>query len=284
VQTIQARVIALAAVLCAAGAARPFTSDRQEAPVVKGEIETSQPFFSGYTIQLYDVNHRASSVTTDIRPDGEFEFRQMPYGSYMVTVTDGRGDSVYQGSVTVGGQPEPLIIRLPTEEKPQPGAGTISARQLQHPPTRKAFEALRAAQKLSEAGDNERAVASIERAIAISPDYSDAWVNLGARHIGMGRYLQAIDETRHAMELAGRSPMALCNIAYALSLLGRAAEARQTAEEALRLKPDDAHAHYILGVILYTADTNDAEAIRHLRLAAPTIPSARAALEKIQGK
>jgi Tfp pilus assembly protein PilF len=284
VQTIQVRVIlALLAVLCAAGPAKPFTSNDQLAPVVKGEIETSQPIDGGYTIQLYDVSRHSTLSTSEIRSDGEFEFRQMPYGSYLVTVTNARGESLYQGSVTVGGRQAPFIIRLPNEEKPRPGSGTISVNQLQHPPARKAFEALLAAQKFAETGDNEKAVESIERAIAISPDYADAWVNLGARHIGMGRYRQAIVETRHAIELSGPSAMTLCNIAYAQSLLGSQAEARQSAEEALRLKPDDAHAHYVLGLILYVSHASDREAARHLQLAAPTIPSARAALAKIQG-
>jgi tetratricopeptide (TPR) repeat protein len=284
VQTTQVRVIlALSAVLCAAGQAKPFVNNDQEAPVLKGEIETSQPSVDGYTIQLYDFSRHSTLSTSEIRSDGEFEFHQMPYGSYMVTVTNARGESVYQGSVDVGGRQAPFIIRLPNEEKPRPVSGTISVKQLQHPPGRKAFEALLAAQKFAEAGDNEKALESTERAIAISPDYADAWVNLGARHIGMGRYRQAIVETRHAIELAGPSSMTLCNLAYAQSLLGSQAEARQSAEEALRLKPDDARAHYVLGLILYVSHAPDREVVRHLQLAAATIAGARAALAKIQG-
>jgi Tfp pilus assembly protein PilF len=284
VQTIQVRVmIALSAVLCVAGEAGPFMNN-QEAAVVKGEIEISQPVVVGYTVQLYDISRHSTSSTSEIRSDGEFEFRQMPYGSYMVTVTNARGEPVYEGNLNVGTVPEPFIIRLPKEETARPGAGTVSVQQLRHPPARKAFEALRAAQKFSESGDNAKAVESIEKAIAISPDYSDAWVNLGARHLAMGRYRQAIDETRHAIDLAGPSTMTLCNIAYAQSSLGRHAEAKQSVEEALRLKPDDAHAHYILGVILYVSHTDEAEAVRHLQLAAPTIPGARAALANIDGK
>jgi tetratricopeptide (TPR) repeat protein len=285
VQTMQVRVmLALAAVLCAAGPAKPLMNNDQEAPVLKGEIETSQPLVNGYTIQLYDLSRHSTISTAEIRSDGEFEFRQMPYGSYLVTVTNARDETVYQGNVNVRGAPEPFIIRLPNDEKPRPGSGTISVRQLQHPPARKAFEALRAGQKFAETGDNEKAVESIERAIAISPDYADAWVNLGARHIGMGRYRQAIVETRHAIELAGPSAMTLCNIAFAQSLLGSQDEARQSAEEALRLRPDDAHAHYVLGLILYLSHGPDREAVRHLQLAAPTILGARETLAKIQGK
>jgi hypothetical protein len=285
VQTIQVRVfLALSAVLCAAGPARPFMNNEQEATVVKGEIETSQPIVNGYTIQLYDVSRHSTLSTAEIRSDGEFEFHQMPYGSYLVTVTNARGESVYQGSVDVGARQAPFIIRLPNEEKPRPVSGTISVKQLQHPPTRKAYEALLAAQRFAEAGDNEKAVDTIERAIAISPDYADAWVNLGARHIGMGRYREAIVETRHAIELAGPSSMTLDNIAFAQSMLGSQAEARQSAEEALRLKPDDAHAHYILGLVLYLSHGPNQEAVRHLQLAAPTILGARETLAKIQAK
>jgi tetratricopeptide (TPR) repeat protein len=254
----------------------------QEAYVVKGEIESSQPNISGYTVQLCDISRHSTTSTSEIRPDGEFEFLQMPYGSYLVTVTNARGESVYQGNFNVG-QPAPFIIRLPKEEAARPGAGTISVKQLQHPPTRKAYDALLAAQKFAETGDYNKAVESIERAIAISPDYADAWVNLGARHLGMGRYQQAIAETRHAIELAGPSPMTLSNIAFAQALLGSRDEARQSAEEALRLKPADAHANYIFGLILYMAHASDREALRHLQLAAPTIPSARELLAKIQG-
>lgn len=283
-QTMQVRVIlALSAVVCAAGPAMPFMNSNQEAPVVKGEIETGQPIVSGYTIELYDVSRHSTLSTSEIRSDGEFEFFQMPYGSYLVTVTNARGESVYHGSVNVGGPPVPFIIRLPNEEKPRPGSGTISVKQLQHPPARKAFAALFAAQKFAATGDNAKAVESIERAIAISPDYADAWVNLGARHITMGHYREAILETRRAIELAGPSAMTLCNIAYAQSLLGLQAEARQSAEEALRLKPDDAHAHYILGMILYLTHASDREAMKHLQLAASTMPAAREALAKIQG-
>lgn len=283
-QTIQVRaILALAAVLCAAGPAKPFTNADQEA-MVKGEIDNGEPMVAGYTVELYDLRSHSTVSTSEIRSDGEFEFRQMPYGSYLVTVTNARGESVYQGNVNVGRTAEPFVIRLPQERTMRPGAGTISVQQLQHRPDRKTIDAMRAAQKFAAAGENVKAVESLQKAIAISPDYADAWVNLGARHIAMGLYRQAIEETRRAIDLAGPSTVPLCNIAYAQSLLGLAADAKQSAEEALRLKPDDAHAHYILGMILYTGRTDDAEAIRHLALAAPSIPGARAALQKIEGR
>lgn len=283
--TIQVRVVvAITAVLCAARPAKPQMNNGQETAVLKGEIESAGPIAGVYTVQLYDLSRHATLSTSDVRPDGEFEFRQTPYGSYLVTVTNARGEPVYQSTLTVGGLAPPMVIRLPKEEISRPGSGTISVKQLEHPPARKAFDALRAAQKFSAAGDSVKAVESIEKAIAISPDYADAWVNLAAQHIRLGYYAQAVDETRHAIELAGPSPLTLSNLAYALALLGRDAEARESAEQALRIKPDDAHAHYILGMILVASHADDSEAVRHLQLAAPTIAAARATLAKIRGK
>lgn len=280
-QTIQVRIFALSAVLCAAGPAISQMSSGQEAAVVKGEIENSQPNLDGYTIQLYNLDRHSTLTASAIRPDGEFEFRRMPYGSYLVTVTSPHGDPVYQGSVIVGSTGEPIIIRLPNEEINRPISGTISVKQLQHPPTRKAIDAARTAQKFSEGGDYSQAVEALQKAISLSPDYADAWMNLGAQHLHLGAYGQSIEETRHAMELAGPSAPALDNLAAAFTLSGRDGEARDAAEQALHLKPDDPHANYILGVILYRLDANDAEAVRHLRVAAPTVAGARAALAKI---
>jgi tetratricopeptide (TPR) repeat protein len=286
VQSKQVRIIcALSVVLCAAGPARPQMNNGQEAAVVKGEIENGQPIVGGYTVQLYNLDHHDVLATSDVHPDGEFEFRQTPYGSYWVTVTNGRGDAVYQGNFTVGGVvAEPFIIRLPKEEINRPVSGTISVQQLLHPPARKAFDAMLKAQKFSEAGEFATAAEWLQKAIAISPDYADAWLNLAAQHIRLRAFQQSVDESRHAMELAGPSITALDNLAYASASLGHNEEARESAEQAVRLKPGDAHAHYVMGVILLMTHGRTAEAVRHLQFAAPTIPGAQEALAQVQGK
>jgi tetratricopeptide (TPR) repeat protein len=285
VQSKQVRaVLALSAVLCAAHPAKSQLGDGQAASVVRGEIETAQPLAGGYTVQLYDLQRHATLSTSDIHSNGQFEFRQTPYGTYLVTVTNSRGVQVYQGNFTVGGMLQPFIIQLSKEEINRPVSGTVSIQQLQHPPSRRSFDAIRAAQKFSDAGDFANAVASLQIAIASSPEFADAWVNLAAQHIRLGAYQQAVDETRHAIELTGPSTMTLSNLAYAQLLLGRTVEARESAEQALRLTPDDAHAHYVLGMILSRTHANDAEAVRHLQLAAPTLAAARDALAKLQAK
>jgi tetratricopeptide (TPR) repeat protein len=284
VQSKQVRtILALSAVLCVAGPVRAQIGSGPEAVVVKGEIENGQLIVEGYTIQLYNLDRHTVLTTSDIRPGGEFEFRQTPYGSYWVTVTNAHGDPVYQGNVTVGGTvAEPFIIRVPKEEINRPVSGTISVQQLQHLPARKAFDAARKAQKFSAAGDFAKAAECLQKAIAISPDYADAWVNLAAQHLRLRAFQQSVDESRHAIELAGPSTTALDNLAFGLAWQGQNSAAIESAEQAVRLKPDDALAHYLMGEIVLMTQGSVAEAVRHLQFAAPTIPGAQAALAQIQ--
>jgi hypothetical protein len=44
-------------------------------------------------VQIYDVSRHATLATDDIRPDGAFEIRGAPGGSYLVTVVNERGET-----------------------------------------------------------------------------------------------------------------------------------------------------------------------------------------------
>ena len=113
----------------------------------------------------------------------------------------------------------PLIIHvpeaLPGHGASRPVAGTISVRQLQHPPPRKAFAVAVQAQRLSAAGDYPKAAAALEKAVALSPDYADAHMNLGAMYFRLGRYQDSIAETRRSIALDGPTGLKLCNLAFA---------------------------------------------------------------------
>jgi tetratricopeptide (TPR) repeat protein len=248
---------------------------------LKGEIETAGSLH-GYTVQLYDVSRHATLATSDIRADGGFEYNSLPAGSYFVTVANERGDEVYHGSVNVGGPAmAPLVIQLPRTQPATPVSGMISVRQLQHAPSRKAFQAMVQAQRFSEAGDFAKAAASLEKAVVLSPDFADAHGNLGAQYLHLGRYAEAIGETERAIELDGPSTPRLCNLAFAQLHLGQDAEALGSVRAALRLKADDAHAHYIMGVILFLNHAPMDEVRAHLETAGRTLPGAKADLERI---
>lgn len=251
---------------------------------LKGQIEGR--YTQGLTVQLYDVSRHETIKTSEIRGDGAFEFRGMAPGPYLLTVTNEQGETVYQNSVNVGAlDMPPLIIQLseglPGNRPSQPLAGAISVRQLQHPPTRKALNAAVQAQRFSAARDYSKAAAALEKAVALSPDYADAHTNLGAMYFRLGRYQDSIAETERAIAIDGANATKLCNLAFAQLLLTNDANALDASRAALKLQPNDPHAHFITGLVLFLSHGPVDEAKSHLDFAARTLPEARDALEKI---
>jgi tetratricopeptide (TPR) repeat protein len=259
-------------------------TNRGDIATLKGQIDAM--FTQGLTVQLYDVSRHETLTTSEIKGDGAFEFRGATPGSYLLTVTNERGETVYQNSVSVGepGMP-PLIIHLPESlagsRASQPVAGAISVRQLQHPPTRKALNAAVQAERFSAARDYSKAAAALEKAVAISPDYADAHTNLGAMYFRLGRYHDSIAETERSIAIAGATAPKLCNLAFAQVLLGSDANALDAARAALKVQPNDPRAHFIVGLVLFLSHGPVDEMRSHLEFAARTLPEAREALEKI---
>ncbi len=245
---------------------------------VRGEVEGTG-LLQGYTVSLYDLERHTSVYTAELR-GGAFEMHSAPPGSYMVTVNNQRGEEIYRDAVTVRGGMVPITIRLPKVEGSSPISGTISLRQLERAPVPKALRAAVEAEKLSAKGDFAKAAASLEKAIALSPDFVDAHTNLGAQYIRLGRYADALTETQTAIDLGGATPLLLCNLGFAEASLHRLADALESTRAALRMQPDDPHAHLLYGQLLIIGKGSRDEIIRHLQLAAKTMPVAQEALER----
>jgi cytochrome c-type biogenesis protein CcmH/NrfG len=76
--------------------------------------------------------------------------------------------------------------------------------------------------------------------------------------------------------------MILGNMAYAQFELHRFAEGTLSAREALRLDPSYVQAHYLLGFFLVRNRRTRAEGLQHLEVAARTMPSAKAELDRVR--
>ena len=231
-----------------------------------------------YTAVLDDMHHQRAGVAS-LRPDNSFEFRSIGTGDYWLTISDRAGGAVYQGIITARPGSWQEVLDLPPAQQPErPPAGGVSVGDLLHPPSRKAFAALAASQRLSEAGHFAAAAEQLEKATRLSPDWPYAHTNLAAQYIRLGRYEDAIAEARHAIALSRPDGADLGNIAYAEYRLNRCAEAVQSAREGLAVEPNSPKLHYILGALLAMNGATLAESIPHLELAARTLPSARTVL------
>jgi tetratricopeptide (TPR) repeat protein len=161
-------------------------------------------------------------------------------------------------------------------------AATVSAEELRHPPTRKALEEFQAARRLSDRGEHDKAAEQLEKAVELSPSYSDAWVNLAAQHLFLQKFDVALRELLRATEIARPTALLLGNEAYAYYGLGKYGEGTRAAREALRLDSSYAPAHYLLGEYLVHNRATFAEGIQHLETAASTMPSAQEELERVR--
>jgi tetratricopeptide (TPR) repeat protein len=255
-----------------------------EMSVWKGELRSdSLNRFEGYIADLLD-NHNQRAGSTDVRSDGEFEFKYVTEGDYRLVIATRDGQVVYDNFVRIPGNPGPFEARIREERVERPPSGPVSVTQLLHPPQRKAIQFFAEAQKFSETGDYARAANELEKAVRISPDFADAHTNLGAQYLRLGRYLEAQSELERSIEIAPNSVLTMSNLAYCRLMLGRPAEAAEAARRALRLDSASAPAHYVLGMSLVTVAGRTPEAIAHLEKAAETMPGAKRQLDRLMGR
>ena len=74
-------------------------------------------------------------------------------------------------------------------------------------------------------GESDQALRDYSTAIAIDPNYADAYVKRSSTHHDRGEYQQALDDAEEAIRLNPDPSLAYVNRAAALAALGRDAEA-----------------------------------------------------------
>ena len=144
------------------------------------------------------------------------------------------------GDGTIGGE-------LPSfASEPKPITGVVSLRELEHPVSKKALREAFEAQRLSLANKTSKAIAKLEKAIRIDPQYRDAHLNLGAEYARIGRIADARAEFQKALDIGPPAAPIYTDLALASVALGQYQEAETLARKALQLDPADNHAQLAL--------------------------------------
>ncbi|MBI3759453.1 MAG: glycosyltransferase family protein, partial [Deltaproteobacteria bacterium] len=86
---------------------------------------------------------------------------------------------------------------------------------------------------------SEEALADLDRALAIQPDYADALCNRGNVLVDLHRFEEALDSYDRSLASRPNDPAALNNRGNVLCALGRENDAMQCYDQALALDPDD---------------------------------------------
>ena len=119
-------------------------------------------------------------------------------------------------------------------------------RALSPPPESPAVVWLQLGKKAAELNAPDVAEPFLRRAVQVAPDVAAAHQLLGIDLIVLGRNEEAAGEFAAVIARQPRNADALAMLAYAEQRLGRAREAREHAETALRIAPDHELARRVL--------------------------------------
>jgi tetratricopeptide (TPR) repeat protein len=208
-----------------------------------------------------------------IHLDGSFEIRDVPSGTYQVSVENSRGEVIWHDLVPVAPGVTPLIIELDHGVREQTRTGTVSITRLRQKPTPAAVHELRLGEKASGQRRLRESIEHLQRAVQLAPEMQDARNNLGAKYLQSGDYEAARRELEAAVELDPEASIPHANLALAMLALSRPGEAESEARLALRRDPLSAAANFAAGAALNQQGKSD-EALRFLERASEQVPPA----------
>jgi Flp pilus assembly protein TadD len=129
---------------------------------------------------------------------------------------------------------------------PQPITGVVSLHALEHPVSKKAAHEAYQAQKFIRANKIPQAIAKLENAIRIDPQYRDAHVNLGVQYAVTGRTIDARAQFQKALDIGPPAAPIYIDLAFASLALSQPGEAEAFAYKALQLEPANRIAQWAL--------------------------------------
>jgi tetratricopeptide (TPR) repeat protein len=240
-----------------------------------GRIEPVEGSNSDLYVEMRDLSNRMMQQRESVGTDGSFHFRDLASGSYEIrVVTAVRNETLVQEFIEVnplGGQ---VVLHMPRTDRTRPVSGLVSVRDLRSRVPKKAFQAFVKAQHYAETDKPAEAIGQLRQAIALSPNWRDAHVNLGAELVKAGRYEEGMAELQEAIRIGPPTAMMYTDYAAALATIHRPAEGEKAVREALRLDASFGRAHYLLGHMLAMQSGREKEALDHLRAGATEVASA----------
>ena len=167
---------------------------------------------------------------------------------------------------------------LLNEENIVPSGETVSVQRLNHKTPAKAVSFFQRGVKFAEASDARRAAVEFQSAVAVDPEFAEAYGNLGVEYTSLGELEQAFGAFERAIQLDPPTGRYHENLAYTLYLLNRLGEAESEAQKAVALDRADPAARYMLGFLIAAHPERREEAFAHLLYAARQIREARLVL------
>jgi tetratricopeptide (TPR) repeat protein len=162
------------------------------------------------------------------------------------------------------------------------GALSVPASQLRIPS--KALKEFQRSEKAYHAGDLRASADHLEKAVQIYPDFVYAHNMLGVRYAALGRYEDSLAEYQRSLAIDPHAGETYHNLAVVLFFMGRYGEAEEPARRAMELLPQEPATRYVLGCILVKREKITPEAVRLLTESAAKFPNALLVLAQVSWK
>ena len=229
-----------ATTLCAQFSATPEFS-------VNGELRShGDSGSSDFMVEVYDLRTN-TVIEREPVSHGQFTLEHVPVGSYSVRLVAATGEApiVEQfHQFEPGGSP--VVLELPEHSATRPASGFVSLHDLEHPIPKKARDDAYQAQVLSLANNTPKAIAKLQDAIRIDPDFRDAHLNLGVQYARVGRTADAHAEFQKALEIGPPAAPIYADLAISSLAMHRYRDGEAFARKALELDPSNTGAQKLL--------------------------------------
>ena len=190
-----------------------------------------------------------TETQTDIQ--GKFDFDGLPLTTFHLTI-EGQGFRTYESHIDISMSKmayEQITLQLDKEPEakavPAEGpAGSLNARIAQIPPkARKEFDA---GKQRMQAQDAIGSAQHFQKAIALYPQYAEAYQLLGVVHLEGGKFQEAEPELEKSVEIEPNMSTAHFALGVCRNLMAKYPEAETALLRGLELDPEAADGHYEL--------------------------------------
>ena len=161
-----------------------------------------------------------------------------------------------------------------------PLGGTISVERLAHVVPGKAVKEYDKAKKARQAGDVDRAIASLQKALEIDPEFIEAVNDMGACHTAKQNFAEAANYFNRAIHIDPHYGPAFYNLALLSLMQNRLEDAERAARTAADLDRVGSSSRLLLGTALVFQDKFTDEAVTSLEKARDQFPQAHLLLAR----
>lgn len=253
--------------------------------VIEGRIFTpsGQPIGRRIKVTLQSVSVSDGFAFTNDR--GEFAFRRLPEGTYRVTVDAGKQYEIHNETVDVigrirrrGDQTE-AIVSIAIYLKVRATSGNVNEvvnAALASVP-KPALDLYEKAGQAVKAGDNQRAIELFEEAIAIYPEFAEAYKELGLIHFSLRNGEKAVEAFKKAVSIAGENFVYRLNLGYALLNVEKFSQARDELVKAVQLNASSTSALLLLARAQFSLrdyDQAEKNMLAVIKMGGPDTPNA----------